>query len=371
MESRNWTRGESVVVKPDVTDPDTGRNSGGLRCVVCQSLRRQAIMGKFDTSSPRRAQVDAKAVRRQVRSILHSLDRMRSSEAYWQVGAVANEVRQLLEQGWTLIQADDGRSALALLEAITEAYVADWTNLDDSDGEASGFFQDLGPIWTEAYGRAHLETANEALTLARGLYDRGEREQGLQIAEEGLLLQGPKVSLAKWLRDESATMGEETRALTAAEVAFREELSLANYLRVAEIAGEQWPERRANLLEYVRHTKSYVPQGQVDVFLHEGLIDDAIAAVEPKATHTLVERVVNAAMQSHPAWVIKVCRQQAEPFMDEGKAQYYRTAANWLAKARTAYRNMGREEEWRTYLSELLDRHQRKYKLVPMLEALR
>jgi uncharacterized Zn finger protein len=57
------------------------------------------------------------------------------------------------------------------------------------------------------------------------------------------------------------------------------------------------------------------------VFLHEGLIDDAIAAVEPRATHTLVERVVDAAMQSHPAWVIKVCRQQAEPFMDEGKAQ--------------------------------------------------
>ena len=444
-------------------------------------------MDKFDTSSPRRAQVDTKAVRRQVRSILHSLDRMRSSEAYWHVGAVANEVRQLLEQGWTLIQADDGRSALSLLEAITEAYVADWTNLDDSDGEASGFFQDLGPIWTEAllsadlpskerkvwaskletwqqeiddygveevfaaaheaalrgwddpqlqhvlqgthsendswdgevsevtvarlhvlerrgrlqeylhlaraqgqneayvamlvrlgrtqeavaYGRVHLETAQEALTLARGLYDRGEREQGLHFAEEGLLLQGPKLSLAKWLRDEAATMGEETRAFAAAEVAFREELSLANYLRVAEIAGEQWPEWRANLLEYVRRTKSYVPQGQVDVFLHEGLIDDAIAAVEPRATHTLVERVVDAAMQSHPAWVIKVCRQQAEPFMDEGKAQYYRTAANWLAKARMAYRNMGREEEWRTYLSELLDRHQRKYKLVPMLEALR
>jgi hypothetical protein len=27
--------------------------------------------------------------------------------------------------------------------------------------------------------------------------------------------------------------------------------------------------------------------------------------------------------------------------------------------------------QYRTYLSELLDRHQRKYKLVPMLEALR
>jgi uncharacterized Zn finger protein len=444
-------------------------------------------MDKFDSSSLRRAQVDAKAVRRQVRSILHGLDRMRSSEAYWYVGAVANEVRQLLEQGWTLIQADDGRSALSLLEAITEAYIADWTNLDDSDGEASGFFQDLGPIWTEAllstdlspkerkvwarkletwqqeidaygvddvfaaaheaaiqswddpqlqqvlqgtdsendswdgeepevtvarlhilerrgrlqeylqlaraagqhevyatmlvrldrtqeaaeYGSEHLETAQEALTLARALYDRGKQEQGLQIAERGLHLQGPKADLAKWLRDEATTIGDRTRALAAAEIAFREELSLADYLRVAEIAGEQWPEERAKLLEYIRHKKSYTPQGQVDIFLHEGLIDDAIAAVEPNATHTLVERVVDAAIQSHPEWVIKVCRKQAEPFMDGGKAQYYSTSAKWLAKARTAYRNMGREEEWRKYLSELLDRHRLKRKLVPMLEALR
>src|SRR5713226_5363243 len=29
MKSRNWTRGESVVVKPGVTDPDTGRDIGG------------------------------------------------------------------------------------------------------------------------------------------------------------------------------------------------------------------------------------------------------------------------------------------------------------------------------------------------------
>jgi uncharacterized Zn finger protein len=154
-------------------------------------------------------------------------------------------------------------------------------------------------------------------------------------------------------------------------VAFREELNLANYLRVAEIAREQWPEDRAKLLEHVRHTKSYTPQGQVDIFLHEGLIDDAIAAVEPNATHTLVERVADAAIQSHPEWVIKVSRKQAEPFMDEGKAQYYSASAKWLAKARTAYRNMGREEEWQAYLSELLGRHRLKRKLVPMLEALR
>ncbi len=34
-------------------------------------------------------------------------------------------------------------------------------------------------------------------------------------------------------------MGEKTRALPAAEAAFRDEISLENYLKVAEIAGER------------------------------------------------------------------------------------------------------------------------------------
>ncbi len=434
-------------------------------------------------TSPRPAQVDTKAVRRQVRSSF----RMRSSDAYWYAGTVVNEVRQLLEQGWTYIKADDGRSALSLLEAITDEYLFNWTDLDDSDGEASSFFQDLSPLWTEAllstdlspkerkawakklatwqkavddygvedafaiaheatskgwdnpelqhilqgslpdydawdgelpevtlarlqilerreqlqeylylaraeeqheayvtmlvrlgqtqeavaYGREHLETAQQALALAKALYERGEHEQGLQAAEAGLRLQEPRVPLAKWLRDEAVMRGEGARALAAAEVAFREELSLANYLRVSEITGEQWPQRRANLLEYVRHTKSYIPEGQVDIFLHEKLIKDAIAAVELGATHTLVERVADAAIQSHPEWVIKISRQQAEPIMDEGKAQYYSAAAKWLSRARTAYQNTGKQKEWQQYLAELLNRHKRKYKLMPMLEAMR
>lgn len=209
------------------------------------------------------------------------------------------------------------------------------------------------------------------LTLAKALYDIGQHESGLQIAEEGLAFQEPRAELAKWLREKAEKAGEQTRALAAAEVAFREELTLANYLREEKIAGERWPEEREKLLEYARHKKSYMPQGQVDIFLHEGLIDDVIAAVEPNATHTLVERVVDAATESHPEWVIKVCRKQAEPFMDGGKAQYYYASANWLAKARTAYRNMGRDEEWRKYLAELLERHELKRKLVPLLEALR
>src|SRR5207237_3453091 len=100
--------------------------------------------------------VDTKVIRRQVRSSIHSLDRMRSSEAYWQVGAVVGEVGQLVDQAWALIKADDGRQALKVLEAITEEYLGEWENLDDSDGEASGFFSDLGAAWTEAILSADL-----------------------------------------------------------------------------------------------------------------------------------------------------------------------------------------------------------------------
>jgi hypothetical protein len=70
--------------------------------------------------------VDTKAVRRQVRSSIHSLDRMRSSEAYWHIGAVVNEIGQLVEQAWALIKVDDGRQALTILEAITEEYMSRW-----------------------------------------------------------------------------------------------------------------------------------------------------------------------------------------------------------------------------------------------------
>src|SRR5579864_22691 len=44
MKSRNWTIGESVVVKPGVTDPDTGRDIGGLQGRVSAILDEAEIV---------------------------------------------------------------------------------------------------------------------------------------------------------------------------------------------------------------------------------------------------------------------------------------------------------------------------------------
>lgn len=56
--------------------------------------------------------------------------------------------------------------------------------------------------------------------------------------------------------------------------------------------------------------------------------------------------------------------------MAEGRAQYRDAAARWLRKARAAVQATGRPKEWRHFLTGLLTRHQRKYKLVPRLRAL-
>ena len=464
---------------------------------LTESIRVQATLLQTPASNTNAApkpiiQVDPEQVRREVYSAIHSLDRMRSSQAYWHVGAVVGEIGQILDKAWTLIEADDGRNALPLLQAITEAYLSEWENLDDSDAEASDFFKELGPAWVEAllstdltdkerktwadrltgwqgevddygvddafdaaataaldgwdypplqrvlqgiteqgaweneapeyandltqarlnilerrgrfqeylylaqaerqtlryatmlirldraqeaiaYGLKHLRTTEDTLALAKALYEHGEGEQSLQIAEHGLTLEGHKATLAKWLRDQAEAMDKMELALTAAEHAFRAEVSLANYQQVAELAGEQWTEKRIALLDYARSKQAYQQQGSVDVFLHEGLLDEAIAALEPYASHTLVEQVVEFALksQSQLDWVIQASRKQAESIMDRGKADYYSSAANWLAKARTAYQASNRKGEWQTYLNELLSTHGRKYKLVPMLKALR
>ncbi len=438
-------------------------------------------------SLPRRTLPDASAFRNQVRRILHSLDHMRRSEAYWHVGEVVGKVSRLVDRAWDFIENGDGRSALVILEAITDEYMKDWVILDDSDGEASGFFMDLGEAWTEALltadlspekrqmwadrldawqdelsdygieeaflaardavsqewdtssaqrdeaaeespngeqpiythsliearlnvlerqgryqdylrlakaegrmqryltmlaklgriqeaiteGLEHMKTTGEALALAEALREQGAVQEALRIAEHGLTLEGGRTTLARWLRDAAIGVGQNERALDAALVAFRERPGLPDYQIIRELAGERWPELRAELLDRLRQQDSS-PEDRIAIFLHEGLVDEAIAVVEKEGSfYWLVEKVIDAAIEARPEWAIRTARQQAESIMNRGKAQHYHHAVRWLEKARSAYRAAGREAEWREYLESLIRTHWRKYKLVPMLEALR
>ena len=220
------------------------------------------------------------------------------------------------------------------------------------------------------YGLQYLGTTEEALALAKALREREALQAALQIAEHGLTLEGAKVPLATWMADLALGMGETGRALEAALLAFRGAPELAAYQRVQELAGARWPGLRTELLAHLQQGRAYAPQGPVEIFLHEGLVEDAMRAVERGASYSLLEQVVDAAIPSHADWAIRMCRQQAEPIMNQGQSQHYHHAARWLEKARAAYRAAGRETEWQTYLAELMTRHRRKYSLIPRLEAL-
>ncbi|MCH8959892.1 MAG: hypothetical protein IH820_00835 [Bacteroidetes bacterium] len=101
------------------------------------------------------------------------------------------------------------------------------------------------------------------------------------------------------------------------------------------------------------------------------LIDDAIAAVQGNyAGFDILKKVADAAIETRPEWTIATAREQAEQIMDEGRSQRYHHAVDWLARARDAYRSAGRVAQWQTYLAELQNKHQRKYKLMPMLQRL-
>jgi uncharacterized Zn finger protein len=221
------------------------------------------------------------------------------------------------------------------------------------------------------YASKHLRTPEEALTVAEALREQGDAEAALLVGERGLSLNGRKVRLAGWVRDLAEGLGRRGLALEAALAAFHADPNLASYVRVRELAGQAWPEHRERLLDHLRQSTSYLPTGKVDVFLHENLVGDAIAAVEGDPFGGLVARVADAAIESHPDWVIETCRRRAEEIMNQGRSKDYDEAVDWLAKVQDAHLAAGREEEWLAYLEELIYHHQRKYKLRPMLEDLK
>jgi uncharacterized Zn finger protein len=233
-----------------------------------------------------------------------------------------------------------------------------------------------------AEGLQHLTTPQDALALAKVLREQGDQDGAWKIAEHGLALPEPqpadgytgyfiesrKAELADWAVDLAAGMGLSDQALRAVELSFRAAPSLKTYLRAQDLAGAQWNQLRAKLLDTLRRSGSAA--AKVDVLLHEGLIDDAIAAVGRGASDDLLERVMDAAAASRPGWVIAAATAQAEQIMRAGDSQHYERAVAWLRRARDAFRANGRAADWQGYLAGVRAQHGRKYKLMGLIEKL-
>jgi uncharacterized Zn finger protein len=221
------------------------------------------------------------------------------------------------------------------------------------------------------YALQYMATTDEALALAQALREHNQPAEALKIAEHGLTLQGQRQTLARWLRDFAAQLSQLDVALKAARGAFADSFSLENYQAAEAIAGEKWPSVKAELLDQL--AAANFAYGRIDIYLYEDMVDEAIEAIDKQGYvgYYTLEPVVEAAWQSHPDWVIRQCKNQAERIMDAGQSKNYHHAIRWLERARRAYLGAERTEEWRSYLESLISKHARKYSLRPQLEGLR
>lgn len=176
-------------------------------------------------------------------------------------------------------------------------------------------------------------------------------------------------ALATWTSELAEGLGEGSTALVARILAFKANASFEDYQRIQSLAGGTWETIKPELLQHLRQLDKWAAdKAKVSIFLAEGLIDEAIAAVEPYGSEFLVRQVMKVAASQRPAWVITRACSEAEKIMNRGKAEAYDVAVDWLGFARTAYMESGQQAEWSRYRSALMVTHARKRKLMNLIQ---
>lgn len=232
---------------------------------------------------------------------------------------------------------------------------------------------EIATAMTEA--QARMTSADEAFALAKTLRASNHLAEALAIAQAGLALPGHYgYELASWTSELAEGLGDSATAQQASTIAFKLQPNFADYQRIEQLAGDQWQALQPALFTHLRQSQVWSAQAaRVDIFLHEGLIADAIEAVRTSSYYRdeHVLRVMQAAISTHPDWVIATARKQAEAIMDQGRADRYAAAVQWLQQAKAAYSETGRNPEWQAYFSRLQSVHSRKRKLMDLFNSLR
>lgn len=207
--------------------------------------------------------------------------------------------------------------------------------------------------------------------MATALRAKGALAQALEIAKLGLKLPGHgKAQLAEWTGALAEGLGQPDTSLQARLAAFAEVPTLTDYLKIQALTEpDEWPKCQKKLLDSLRQGYRSATPAAVDIFLHEGLLEDAIAVVDSSSSYNSapIQQVMAAAIAERPDWVITNARRRAESIMDEGKAKYYGYAVDWLKLIHRAYQQSGELKKWQTYHGHLLQKHSRKRKLMDML----
>jgi len=250
--------------------------------------------------------------------------------------------------------------------------------LASSEGQTKQYLTMLGRLGrveqAVTTAQSRMSTMEEAFALAQTLQSQGALQQALDIAQQGFTLPGNcGYNLGIWAGELAEELGNINVALIARKNAFQAHPYEADYRIIEDLAGDEWVNIKSDLLQILRTVTMFgINEAKVNIFLYEGLIEDAISCVSELRSYDaeLIQRVMDAAISVNPEWVIENSRRRAEKIMDAKKSEYYRHATEWLKKARAAYLASDKEIEWRKYYNKLSEIHSRKRKLMGLLRQI-
>ncbi|PSB51845.1 hypothetical protein C7B67_09305 [filamentous cyanobacterium Phorm 6] len=216
-----------------------------------------------------------------------------------------------------------------------------------------------------------MTSVEEAFALVQILQEDGYSEEALKICQAGLNLPGNSTyKLAVCMSELADELGENEIALNAKIRIFEIEPSLTDYLLIQKLSGDSWSTLKSDLLaNFTSEEDDIDTEAKVDIFLHEGLIEEAIAIVDTSYESELVHRVMTAAISHSPDWVIVNACERAESILNQMKSAEYDSAIKWLEKARAAYLQAGRNVEWSAYRDRLMELHSRKRKFMGLFKS--
>ncbi len=264
------------------------------------------------------------------------------------------------------------QARLRILER--QGRIQEYIHLAEAEGQTSLYVNMLarsGQIEKAvSEARQYLSDPLDILALGQILTAQGEPAAALAVAGHGLEVpsQGSKQGLGRWTAGLAQQQGDAALALRAAQTAFLSDFALADFRLARDLAGTKWPTVKTGLLAAMAASNHYQ---KAEIYLDEGMLVEAMAVIDKEPYSTGLEQVIQAARAGYPDWGIGKCKRQAESIMNAAKANAYDRAVSWLGMARDIYLQHGRDAEWRAYLAGLLEVHGRKYKLVPMLKAIR
>ena len=235
----------------------------------------------------------------------------------------------------------------------------------------------LGRLEQAIASAEKIENHEQAFAIAQKLLEHGSEQEALRIAHKGLQLleEGSSANyaseLAVWTAALAEQLGETKILLNAKIIAFKLKPSLADYHEIRDLTGDKWNSTKEILLKYLSKSSFYGggSDAKVDIFLDEGLIDQAIAVVDSDyCSRQLRLRVMQAAAGFNPQWVITKGKAFAEDIINRGKSEYYDDAVKWLEQVKRGYLASNQQEEWRSYRQQLIEVNSKKRKLMEIVK---